>query len=93
MGDRGFADAHEGGDVADAQLAGGERIEDADACRIAEHAKRVGNRVNRAVRHQRRPPCRRATFVEMSRGVALRALVYDPLYSGPPCGAGFTNTG
>ena len=55
-----FADADERRDVADAQLAGGERVEDAHPRRIAEHAKRLGQGLDR-VRGISRP--RRASLV------------------------------
>ena len=48
----GLADADERGDVADAQLAGRQRVEDAHPRRIAEDAKRVGQRLDRVRGHQ-----------------------------------------
>ena len=49
---RGLADADERGDVADAELATRQRIEDPYAGRITEDAERVSQRVDRAGPHQ-----------------------------------------
>ena len=46
----------ERGDVADAQLAARQRIQNADAGRIAEDAERVGERLDRPRRHQQPTP-------------------------------------
>jgi hypothetical protein len=49
----GLADADERGNVADAKLAPGQRIEDPHSCGITEDAERVGKRFDRARGHQR----------------------------------------
>ena len=59
------------GDVADAELARRERVEDADARRIAEDAEGVGQRFDRARRHQRLPADRRVAYIEMRRGAGF----------------------
>ncbi len=48
----GLADADERGDVADAQLARGQRVEDSYACRITEDAECVGKCLDRTGAHQ-----------------------------------------
>ena len=52
VGRRGFADADERGDVADAELAARQRIEDPYAGGITEDAERVSQRFDRAGPHQ-----------------------------------------
>jgi hypothetical protein len=51
---RGLTDADERRDVAHAELPAGERIEDPDPGRIAQHTERVGERFDRPRAHQRR---------------------------------------
>ena len=57
----GLADTDERGDVADAELAAGQRIEDPDAGGITEDAERVSQRFDRARSHQ----CGFSRFGEM----------------------------
>ena len=65
MRDGGLADADERRDIAHAQFAGRERVEDSDARRIAEHAERVRQTFDRACRQKALAPCRRTARIEM----------------------------
>jgi hypothetical protein len=56
MGDSRFAHTYERRDVADAQLAICQRIEDPDASGIAKHTERFGEDLNRVAGHQRMAP-------------------------------------
>jgi hypothetical protein len=62
-----LADAHERRDITHAELSRRERIEDAYARRIAEDAKGVGQRFDRARRQQRAPANGRIADVEVRR--------------------------
>ena len=71
----GLADPDERGDVANAQLTPGQRVEDPDACWITEHAERVGQSFDRACAHQRgssrRREMRSVTFEGLAGGVLV----------------------
>jgi hypothetical protein len=63
--DRRFADVDERRDVADAQLAGRERIEDANTRRITQHAESFREPFDRACREKLLTASRRSSLVEM----------------------------
>ena len=65
--DGGLADADEGGDVAHAQLAARQRVEDPDARRVAEDAERVSQRFDGAGRQQRVAPSLGVAGIEVGR--------------------------
>jgi hypothetical protein len=70
----GLADADERGDVADAELARRQRVEDPHACRIAEDAERVSKRFDRACIHQQGLPRRRTMRTPAFDGRAGKAF-------------------
>ena len=72
VGDGRFADANERGNVADAELAGRQGIEDAHARRIAEHAERVGERFDRSRRSSARLAAAAASSAARRRSDAER---------------------
>ena len=67
-----FTDAHERGDVAHAELAARQRVENANARWITKNPKCIGQGFDRSRVHQ----CGLALFGEMRR-VALRGDVYS----------------
>jgi len=60
-----LADAHQRCDVTYAQLAFREDVENADASRVAQDAKRLGNRLDRSTREEQLAPGGRFVFSEM----------------------------
>ena len=60
-----LADPDQLGDIADAQLSAGERVENPDSRRIAQHSERVGERLNGGVGHQPLASGLRSGRVEM----------------------------
>ncbi len=79
MRDRGLADPDERGDVADAELAGRERVENSHARGIAERAERVRQSLDGSRRQQTLSSRGRAPGVQVF-GVAVVSVLYglDP---------------